>query len=197
TQAYLVQEGGGTKLVMVEGLAQNLRAEGNRLFTTHFDDFSYDISSLISRDPTNLNRVDFALTGDLLFRPVEMADSTGSTVPEVLYEAHGRFAQALMCIVAALIGFATLLVGTYSRFGVWWQIIGAFTLLVLIKMVEGGVSGAVLASASAWPLMYVPTGVGALVTIILLYIAAYPGIWRRLWPFGARSDSSGPAEGAA
>lgn len=197
TQAYLVQEGGGTKLVMVEGLAQNLRAEGNRLFTTHFDDFSYDISSLISRDPTNLNRVDFALTGDLLFRPDEVAEVTGSTVPEVLYEAHGRFAQALMCIVAALIGFATLLVGTYSRFGVWWQIIGAFTLLVLIKMVEGGVSGAVLASASAWPLMYLPTGVGALVTIILLYLAAYPGIWRRLWPFGSRSDSSGPAEGAA
>nr|WP_317054926.1 LptF/LptG family permease [Roseovarius sp. W115]MDV2928488.1 LptF/LptG family permease [Roseovarius sp. W115] len=52
TQAYLVQEGGGTKLVMVDGLAQNLRGDGNRLFTTHFDDFSYDISTLITRDPT-------------------------------------------------------------------------------------------------------------------------------------------------
>ena len=197
TQAYLVQEGGGTKLVMVDGLAQNLRTEGNRLFTTHFDDFSYDISSLISRDPTNLNRVDFALTGDLLFRPESVAERTGATLPEVMYEAHGRFAQALMCIVAAVIGFATLLVGTYSRFGVWWQIVGAFTLLVLIKMVEGGVSGSVLSNAAAWPLMYLPTAIGAAVTVILLYAAARPGLFRRLWPFGRHTAPPDTAEGAA
>ncbi|MEQ9675998.1 MAG: LptF/LptG family permease, partial [Roseovarius indicus] len=32
TQAYLVQDPGGTKLVMVKGLAQTLRADGKRLF---------------------------------------------------------------------------------------------------------------------------------------------------------------------
>ncbi|MEM6483193.1 MAG: LPS export ABC transporter permease LptF, partial [Pseudomonadota bacterium] len=108
-RAYLVQEGGDTKLVMVEGLAQSLRAGTNRLFTTHFDDFSYDISSLIRRDPSNLNRVDFALTGDLLFRPEEVAERTGSTLGQINYEAHSRFAQALMCVVAAVVGFAALL----------------------------------------------------------------------------------------
>jgi len=184
TQAYLVQEGGGTKLVMVDGLAQNLRLRDNRLFTTHFNDFSYDISSLISRNPANLNRVNFALTGELLFRPSEVVERTGATLPEVMYEAHGRFAQALMCVVAATIGFATLLLGTYSRFGIWWQIVGAFTLLVLIKMIESAVSGTVLSHASAWPLMYLPAGIGAVITVILLYIAAHPGLGRRLWPFG-------------
>lgn len=191
TQAYLVQEGGGTKLVMVDGLAQSLRREGNRLFTTHFDDFSYDISSLISRDPTNLNRVDFALTSDLLLRPEEVADRTGASLPEVLYEAHGRFAQALMCVVAALIGFATLLLGTYSRFGVWWQIVGAFTLLVMIKMVEGAVSGAVLNSVTAWPLMYLPAAIGGGLTVVLLYSAAHPGLFRWLIPFRRRRSKEG------
>lgn len=190
TQAYLVQEGGGTKLVMVDGLAQNLRRNGNRLFTTHFDDFSYDISSLISRDPTNLNKVDFTLTGDLLLRPEAVAERTGATLAEVMYEAHGRFAQALMCVVAAMIGFATLLLGTYSRFGVWWQIVTAFFLLVGVKLIEGGVSGAALASASAWPLLYLPSATGLVITVILLYAAANPGLFRRR----VRPD---PAGGAA
>lgn len=192
TQAYLVQEGGGTKLVMVDGLAQNLRREGNRLFTTHFDDFSYDVSSLIRNNPTRLDRVEFSLTGDLLRHPEAVAERTGARLSDVLYEAHDRFAQALMCIVAAMIGFATLLVGNYSRFGVWWQIVTAFTLLVLIKMIEGGISGVVLARASAWPLIYVPTLTGFGVTAILLYLAANPGLWRRIRRLGrARPASEG------
>ncbi|MEM6480619.1 MAG: LPS export ABC transporter permease LptF, partial [Pseudomonadota bacterium] len=119
--------------------------------------------------------------GDLLFRPEEVAERTGSTLGQINYEAHSRFAQALMCVVAAVVGFAALLVGTYSRFGVWWQIVAAFTLLVMIKMIEGGVSGAVLARASAWPLMYLPTLTGAVATLILLAIAARPGLMVRLW----------------
>lgn len=194
TQAYLVQEGGGTKLVMVDGLAQNLRREGDRLFTTHFDDFSYDVSSMIRNNPTRLDRVEFSLTGDLLRHPQDVAERTGARLSDVLYEAHDRFAQALMCIVAAMIGFATLLVGSYSRFGVWWQIVTAFTLLVLIKMIEGGISGVVLARASAWPLIYVPTLTGFGVTAILLYLAANPGLWRRIRRLGrARPASGGPA----
>ncbi|HKK86933.1 MAG TPA: LPS export ABC transporter permease LptF [Roseovarius sp.] len=183
SQAYLVQQGGGTKLVMIEGLAQVLRTDGKRLFTTHFDDFSYDISSLVSRGQINLDKVGFAATLDMLSDPQAVADRTGVSVAQVNYEAHNRFTQAIMCIVAALIGFATLLVGTYSRFGVWSQIVGAFVLLVLIKMVEGGLSGTVLGSASAWPLLYVPAALGIAITGGLLYLAANPGLGRMLTPW--------------
>jgi lipopolysaccharide export system permease protein len=62
TQAYLVQGGGGTSLVMVSGLAQALRRADDRLFTTHFDDLAYDISALVSQNPARLNRVEFAHT---------------------------------------------------------------------------------------------------------------------------------------
>ncbi|MRU16907.1 LPS export ABC transporter permease LptF [Roseovarius sp. A21] len=180
SQAYLVQQNGGTKLVMVEGLAQVVRTDGNRLFTTHFDDFSYDISSLISRGKTNLDKVGFAATLDMLTAPQAVAERTGVTVAQVNYEVHNRFTQAILCIVASLIGFATLLIGTYSRFGVWWQIVSAFVLLVLIKMVESGLSGMVLNSSSAWPLLYVPPALGMVMTAILLHIAANPGLGRRL-----------------
>ena len=102
---------------------------------------------------------------------------------ELQYTLHGRFTQALMCIVAALIGFATLLLGSFSRFGVWWQIVTAFVLLVGVKLIEGGVTGIVLSNASAWPLMYVPAAIGFAVTLVLLYVAARPGLLRRLLPW--------------
>lgn len=177
--AYLVHEGGGTKLVMLAGMSQILRQNGNRLFTTHFEDFSYDISSLISRGDVNLNRLAFAHTSDLLFTPEDVADRTGSTAGEVAFEAHNRFNLALLCIVAATIGFATLLVGGFSRFGIWWQIVLAFTLLVVVKLVEGVVSGPVLANAALWPLLYLPTLSGAAITVAFLYIAANPAVFRR------------------
>ncbi|MCZ7675483.1 MAG: LPS export ABC transporter permease LptF [Roseovarius sp.] len=177
--AYLVQEGGGTKLVMVKGLAQTLRPRGQRLFTTHFEDFSYDISRLIAQNPASLNRVEFAPTADLILRPEAVAKRTGATPGEVQYALHTRFAQALMCVVAALIGFATLLLGGFSRFGVWWQVVAAFVLLIGVKLIEGAVTGVVLAKAAAWPLMYLPAAAGLAIAAVLLLLSARPDLWRR------------------
>jgi len=159
-----------------------IRANGNRLFTTHFEDFSYDISVLISRDEVSLNNIAFARTGELLFTPDAAAERTSPTLGEVAFEAHNRIAQALLCVIAALVGFATLLVGGFSRFGVWWQIVLAFTLLVGVKLVEGVISGPVLSNAALWPLLYLPTLCGMGLVIVLLNLSARPGAVRRwLW----------------
>lgn len=179
SKAYLVREGNGTKLVMLEGLSQVLRKEGNRLFITYFEDFSYDISRLISRREANLNDVRFVPTPELLLRPEAAAERTGATLGEVYFEAHNRFSQTLLCIVAATIGFATLLVGGFSRFGVWWQILLAFSILIAIKVAEGLVTAVVVSNAAMWPLMYLPALGGATATVLLLSLAASPRRWRR------------------
>ncbi len=67
-----------------------------------------------------------------------------------------------------LIGFASLLVGGFSRFGVWKQIVGAVVVLVLLKLVEGGVSEPVRANPSVWPLIYLPSLIGFGVAAALL-----------------------------
>ncbi|MEQ8902303.1 MAG: LPS export ABC transporter permease LptF [Roseovarius sp.] len=180
SRAYLVQEAGGTRLVMVAGLAQNIRREGNRLFTTHFDDFSYDISALVSNDAINLNKVAYASTLDMLRAPEAVAERTGTELGLVMSELHGRFTDALMCIVAALVGFCTLLVGGYSRFGVWRQVLTAFGLLVTIKIVESAVVAPVLVNAALWPLLYLPILLGGAVSMGMLGLAVYPGFLRRL-----------------
>ena len=178
SEAYLVREADGTKLVMVGGLSQVLRRDGQQLFTTSFDDFSYDISSLISRRDDMLDEIAFAPTLALLSDPRAAAARTGSTLGEVALEVHGRMTEALLCVCAALIGFATLLVGGFSRFGVWWQILGAFVMLVGLKLIEGGVTGAVLANAALWPMLYLPALTGGALSIGLLTIAASPGLLR-------------------
>ncbi|HEY9039373.1 MAG TPA: LPS export ABC transporter permease LptF [Roseovarius sp.] len=180
SRAYLVQEGGGTKLVMVNGLAQNVAADGQRLFTTHFDDFSYDISRLVAQNALNLNRIAFASTLDLIRDPAAVAERTNVKLGVAVTALHSRFAQAILCIVAALVGFATLLQGGYSRFGVWRQIITAFLLLIGVKLIEGGVAGPVLAAPSMWPLLYLPSAAGLVLSGLLLHSAANPGLLRRL-----------------
>ena len=186
--AYLVVERGGIKLVMVDGLAQILRQPGNRLFTTHFDDFSYDVSALISRSAINLNRVSYIMTPELLTHPHAVAERTKSTYGIVMSEVHGRFTRALLGLIGAMMGFAALLVGGYSRFGVWRQILLAFALLVLVKVVEGMVVGPVLANGALWPILYMPTLLGALASLLLIFVASRPGLFWRFFARWARAE---------
>ena len=194
SRAYLVQDPGGTRLVMVAGLAQNIRQSDQRLFTTHFEDFSYDISSLISRDAINLDKVAFAGTRQMLRDPQAVAARTGAAPGAVMAELHGRFTAALMCAVAALVGFATLLVGAFSRFGVWRQILLAFGLLVVLKVIESAVLAPVLVTAALWPLLYLPSLAGLGLAAALLWLAQRPGLWRRVT--GALLPRRRPAAGA-
>ena len=117
----------------------------------------------------------------MLFTPGEVAARTGKSASEIQYELNNRFTQALMCLMAALVGFATLLLGNYSRFGIWWQILTAFTLLVGLKLIEGAVAGPVLANIRLWGLMYMPSIGGAVLTVILLQIGSRPGMFGRMF----------------
>ncbi|MWD26112.1 LPS export ABC transporter permease LptF [Aquicoccus sp. SCR17] len=176
-RAYLVRDEGATRLVMVEGMAQTLSSDG-RLSTTNFDDFSYDVSSLIAEAAAPKPEIETASTWTLLSDPEAAAVLTDAPVAQVLEEAHGRFQQPLLGLGAGLIGFATLLVGGFSRFGVWRQIVGAIFLLVLVKLVESAVTEPVRSDPALWPLIYLPTVVALAITWGLL--------WRADHPFGLR-----------
>ena len=158
--AFIVRDGDSSKLVMLEGLSQRFDHESKRLFTTHFSDFSYDISALIGTEEINIFDQGHAFTPEIIADPQDVATRSGSSLGIVIEELHGRFYQPLLCLAAALIGFSALLVGGFSRFGVWRQIVGAIFVLVLLKLIEGAVSEPVRATPSLWPLIYLPALVG-------------------------------------
>ncbi|MFW2587574.1 LPS export ABC transporter permease LptF [Sagittula sp. SSi028] len=173
-RAYLLREDDGAKMVMLSGLAQIMDLQEQRLSTTVFDNFTYDLTNIIATDGPRAQKSDAIPTLDLLLDPAAIKLINGDTRGEVLEEAHTRLHAPLLCIVAALIGYAALMVGGFSRFGVTKQIVFAIFLLVIVKMVESGTAPAVKDNGALWPLIYAPTATGALFAIGLLWHSARP-----------------------
>ncbi|GAA6175183.1 LPS export ABC transporter permease LptF [Sulfitobacter pacificus] len=173
-EAYLVRNGAGTTLIMVDGLAQRLNKSDTRLATAKFRDFSFDISALVNQS------TDGSQTASNLISPRLMADwdvvstLTGDAKGVIAEELHARFAQPLFCIIAALVGYATLLVGGFSRFGVWREIAIAFALLIAIDGMRGALVDTVREDASRWPLLYLPSLVGGMMVVAMLWHVANP-----------------------
>lgn len=177
--AYILRDAEGTKLIMRSGLAQTLRHGDERLSTTNFNDLTYDISALITTDGPGRRKREFIPTWELLTQTDAVAAEARDTTGEILEEAHTRFQQPLLAVVAALIGYSALMVGGFSRFGVTRQIVGAIFLLVLIKLTESAVSDPVRANAALWPLIYLPSLLGFAITGLLLHEASRTHIPRK------------------
>lgn len=174
-RAHLVDVDGAPRLVMLDGMVQAYSATSDRLSVTHFTDFSYDIGRLLTRPDAPGRGPRWISTRELLADPAGIAVEVRTTPGRVLEELNMRFNQPLFCIVAAMIGFATLLQGGFSRFGVWRQIVAALVLLALVKLTEGLVSDPVRDNARLWPLVYAPSLLGAVLSVGLLTQAARGG----------------------
>lgn len=178
-EAYLVRNGEGTTLIMVDGLAQRMDQADSRLATAKFRDFSFDISALVSKtagrpiSTANLTTPAFFTSWDTL------SENSGDSRGVITEEFHSRFAQPLFCVIAAMVGFATLLLGGFSRFGVWREIVIAFGLLIAIDGFRGALVDQVVTDPSKWPLIYAPVIVGSLLVLGLLSHAATPNWLRR------------------
>lgn len=173
-QAFLLRDSEGSKMVMLAGQAQTLNEDTGRLSITQFSDLTYDISRLIVPSKRKRRKLDAIPTYELLTRTDAIAEETGEKPGEVVEAGHMRFQGPLLGLVAALVGFSALLVGGYSRFGTTRQIVAAIFLLVLIKLIEGGVTDPVRGNPALWPLVYLPSFVGLIIVVLLLRRAARP-----------------------
>ncbi len=180
SEAYLVHNGQGTTLIMVDGLAQRLSNETKQLSTAKFRDFSFDISALVSNHTQEYLSIDSMVTPLLFASRGELAASAVVSPGDIAEELHSRFAAPLFGIVAAMIGYATLILGGFSRFGVWREIVIAFGLLIAIDGIGGSLVDIVLKDASRWPVVYVPSLVGLVLVTGMIWHAAHPAWLRRL-----------------
>lgn len=174
TRAFLVRDGARANLVMVDGMAQRLDVASRTLSTTLFSDFSYDISTLIKPDKQRIRNIREIPTLELIRARDQIAANEGYTPGQQAEELHLRFARAAVCVAVALIGFSALLLGGYSRFGVWRQALLAFVMLILLEVMRGVVSEPVLKKPELWPLIYLPTLLGLGVAFLFLHLAARP-----------------------
>jgi len=181
--AYLIRTETGPALVMIDGLTQRLSRPELQLNTTHFADLSYSISGMISAEDRTSAHLRHFNTYEMLTTPVHIQVRTGVNTGVFAEEMHTRFTQPLFALAAVLLGFASLLSGGFSRFGVWRQIVIALILLILIKALESLVTEPVLSNSSLWPLLYLPALLGLAIAIALLARSAgqLPSLsaWRR------------------
>lgn len=178
-RAFLLRQGDETHLVMIDGMAQTLRRDDQRLFTTSFDDLAYDITDLITRSHRTGRRAGELSTWDLLHPTPALVAETGQSAARLLSGGHDRFSQAFLGTVAALLGFAALMVGGFSRFGVWRQIVAAIGLIVVVKAVETAGLNMARANETLWPATYLPVLAGLLIVWALLFAATRPYLFKR------------------
>lgn len=180
-EAFLVRDGARSSLILVDGLARQLNTENRTLATTHFSDFSYDISALISREATSARNIRAIPTLELIRDPAQVSKDDGYTAGQLTEELHLRFSRALVCVAVTLIGFSTLLLGGFSRFGVWRQALLAFVILIALETLRGVVSAPVLETPTLWPLLYLPTALGLALSAVFLQVSGrpLPSLFRR------------------
>ena len=178
-RALLISEDGGAKLLMFDGLAQVLQADGQLLSTTSFEDFVFNIGALLGQNGAKPRKASELPTSQLLHPTASLLSETKSSRAEFLQKGHERISQAFLSVVAALIGFSALMMGGFSRFGLWRQILLAVVMLIVIKSVDNYANGLAFKDANLWPLVYLSSLVGLLAAIGMLWVSARPALFSR------------------
>lgn len=103
-----------------------------------------------------------------------MIEATRSSRAELLNEGHSRFATPLLAVAAPLIGFAALMLGSFSRFGLWRQMGIAVGLLIATQMINTAANARAMKDESLLALTYLAPVGGIGIAVALLWFAQRP-----------------------
>ena len=161
----------GPVLVMLDGVALIYSEANARLTTIGFDDLTYDVGALVGPVGRGTDVRELP-TRVLLDTDAPGFDAMGLTLAEARFELMSRHAQPLLALITAMIGFAAVFLGQFSRLGAWRQVLGAIVALAVIQLVGNATSGTALRDASRAGLAFVPVGLGVVVMAGMVFWAS-------------------------
>jgi lipopolysaccharide export system permease protein len=173
-RALAVQTDTGPKVVMYDGMVQTLTYADRRLAVTRFVDLTYDLGFATGGASRGRVSIEELPTRDLLAATPERMAETGASRAAMIFEGHSRLARPLLAVAGPLIGFATLLVGAFSRFGLWRQVLAAVVLIIVLQMTDNLAATVAMRDERAWALTYVAPTLGYLIAAGLLWWAGRP-----------------------
>ncbi|MBM9594371.1 LPS export ABC transporter permease LptF [Roseitranquillus sediminis] len=174
SSARLIRSGGEPYLLMFDGMIQTLDVSGRTLSVTRFEEATYALSALMAASSDGSRRIGELSTPELLWPSQAVMDEVGRSLSRMLVEGHERISQATLTVVAALLGFAVLLVGGFSRFGIWRQVLAAVVLVILVKTADTALVDLALSDPALWPLVYGGSAAGLTLAAAVLWIAGRP-----------------------
>lgn len=174
SRALLVRGDNGPKLIMLDGMVQSLGRSDLRMAVTRFADFTYDLGGLLTTRVAAGRSIDAIGTVELLAAPDAVLAQTGQKAAAITLEIANRFAQPLLATAAALVGFSALLLGAYSRFGLWRQIMFSVLLLIGMQTINTATVSLGLNDPRTWPLAYAAPLAGFLAAAVMLWLAQRP-----------------------
>ncbi|WP_372603303.1 LPS export ABC transporter permease LptF [Actibacterium sp.] len=167
-------EDGAPKLVMFEGMAQTLRLSDQRLAVTHFADSVFDIGGMIATGAQRGRRIDELSTVELLTAAPDLLTETSKTRADFLSEGTARITQPFTALASVLLGFSALMLGGFSRFGLWRQIALAIILLIAAQFLDNACTDLARSSDQFWWAHYLSPLAGLAVAMVMLWIASRP-----------------------
>lgn len=177
-RAILLQTNGIPSLVMFEGMAQTLQQDTQNLTVVTFEDFTYDLATLAGSSARAPGLRELPTPAVLRASP-EDQNRTGADLAAFRYEAHARFGEPLFAATLPMLALGIMMLGRYSRMGLWRQIVGAVFLAILVQMLGNLAKTEVLKDAARWPLIYVPPLISLCIGLGALGLAAAGPLRRR------------------
>ncbi|PCD75831.1 LPS export ABC transporter permease LptF [Pseudothioclava arenosa] len=178
-KALIVRTETGPKLVMFNGMAQVLRQSDSALSVTRFANFTYDLGTILAGRERSARDVEELSTARLIAPDDAVFAATGATPEALRTLVHERFAEPLLAPAAVLLGFSILMLGSFSRFGLWREIGIAVVALIVLNLIQNAVTGQVNKDAQLWPLYYGVPLLGIAAGVVMLGLAALPRRRRR------------------
>jgi len=171
SRALLVRSDTGPRLVMFDGLAQTLDPATQRLATVRFEDFTYDIGALIEEGGFRSYDLRELSTPILLGATPQVAEQLDLDLAQMRFAGHDRIARALFVIFPPIIAAACLMLGGFSRFGVWPQILLAVGLVIPLQMIWNVAETTAVRDVSLQYLAYAQPAAAALLAGVLTLMA--------------------------
>lgn len=167
-RAFVVGSDTGPKLILMNGLSEMLRASDQSLSVVRFSTFTFDLASRIAPGAYRKLQPADLTTLQLLDFPTASQKLPPEHLPLIVPRIHERIAATLLAPAAILMGVGIMMLGGFTRFGLWRQIVLATFIMVLLNVAQNALVRVVAGNLDLWALHYAPPfalmaiGLGAL-----------------------------------
>lgn len=173
-QGQVVQDEASAKIVLLDGSVQRLDQTTGALGVVQFDSLSYDLSRFGNFGARRKVSTD-DLTTVAMFSDSVTSASSAITQDMITGAVHARVLDALIALIAPLLGVASLLVGGFRRTGFLLRILGAVLLMIAVNAMQGVLVSMTLKSDIAIWIIYLPIVFAVGISAVLLWTGSREG----------------------